>query len=293
MDNVTTSCFFFENSPKRPRFTLECEQQLYEEFYESLENKDNEKWTKGRDTKTTAERLFTATRSFEHILSFSAVFNALEPIKPLVTKLQKLNQDIYTAYQMIGSVLRELKNYRDDIYNEFQHWYDFAVRICKNVGIEPGLPRLAKCWSKYRPSVENDGIISHYKRTVAIPFLDDINFQLSQRLNDQNHVETFTLLPSKMFSESYSIEETAKYLQAKYQSEMTNDGCHFRSELERWYNFWKDKVEHQQDQPDSITETLEFANLVFFPNIRRLLLIGAVLSIGSAKLRELRLEYGG
>ena len=40
---------------------LECEQQLYEEFYESLENKDNEKWTKGRDTKTTAERLFTAT----------------------------------------------------------------------------------------------------------------------------------------------------------------------------------------------------------------------------------------
>ena len=148
---------------------------------------------------------------------------------------------------MTDRVLRELKNCRDDIDNEFQHWYDFDVRICQDVGTERGLPRLAKCWSRYNPNVENDGPISYYKRTVAIPFLDDINFQLSERLKDRNHVETFTLLPSKMFSESYSIEETAKSLQAKYKSEMTNDGCHFRSELKRWYNFWKHKVEYQQD----------------------------------------------
>ena len=68
---------------------------------------------------------------------------------------------------MTDSILRELKNYRDDIDNEFQHWYYFAVRICKDVGIEPGLPRLAKCWGRYRPYVENDGTISNYKRTVA------------------------------------------------------------------------------------------------------------------------------
>ena len=122
-----------------------CEQQLYEELYESLENKNKKKWTWDRDTKTTTQGLFTATRSFEHILSFSVVFNAVEPIKPLVTKLQKRNQDIYTAYQMTVGVLRELKNYRDDIDNEFQHWYDFAVRICKDVGIGSGLPHLAKC----------------------------------------------------------------------------------------------------------------------------------------------------
>ena len=134
-----------------------CEQKLGEEFYESLENKHNEKWTWDRDTKTTAQGLFTATRSFEHILSFSFVFNALKPIKPLVTKLQKRNQDIYTACQMTDSVVMELKNYRDDIDNESQHWYDLAVRICKDVGLEPDLPRLAKCWSRYRPNAEDDG----------------------------------------------------------------------------------------------------------------------------------------
>ena len=36
---------------------------------------------------------------------------------------------------MIYSVLKELENYRDEVDNEFQHWYDFAVRICKDVGI--------------------------------------------------------------------------------------------------------------------------------------------------------------
>ena len=107
---------------------------MYEEFYESLENKHNEKWTWDRDTKTTAQGLFIATPSFENILSLSVVFNALEPMKPLVTKLQKHNQDINTAYQMIDIVLRELKNYRDYIDNEFQHWHNFAVRICKGIG---------------------------------------------------------------------------------------------------------------------------------------------------------------
>ena len=86
-----------------------------------------------------------------------------------------------------------------------------------------------------------------------------------------------------MLSESYSIEETATSSQGKYQSEMTNDGCHFRSELKKWYKFWKDKVEHQQDQPDSIIETLEFSVLDFFPNIRWLLLIVAVSPIGSTE----------
>ena len=135
------------------------------------------------------------------------------------------------------------------------------------------LPRFAKCQSRYRPNVENDGAISHYKRTAAIPFWNDMNFQLNEKLKDQNLVETFTLLPSKMFSESCSTEETAKLLQSKYQSQMTNDGFHFLSELRRWYNFWKDKVEHQQNQPYSFIQTLEFPDLDFFPNICRLLLI--------------------
>ena len=113
--------------------------------------------------------------------------------------------------------------------------------------------------------------------------MDDINFQLSERLKDWNHVETFTILPSRIFSESYRIDGTAQALQTKYQSEMANVGCHFCSELKWWYNFWKDKVDHLQDEPNNIIETLEFPDLNFFPNICRLLLIEAVSPIRSTK----------
>ena len=94
--------------------------------------------------------------------------------------------------------------------------------------------------------------------------MDDINFQLSLRLKDQNHVETFTLLPSKMLSENHNVEETANSKQTKYQSDTTNDGCNFCSESKRWYKFWIDKVKRQQDQPDSIIEMSEFADKTLF-----------------------------
>ena len=79
---------------------------------------------------------------------------------------------------------------------------------------------------------------------------------------------------------------------------MKNDGCYFCSESKRWYNFWKDKVEHRQDQPDSIIKMLKFADLDLFPNLRRLLLIGGVSSIGSteaeraaSRIRRLKTDF--
>ena len=51
----------------------------------------------GAETKIKAQGLFAATNSFEHILAFSLVFNGLDPLKLLASKLLKCNQDIYKA----------------------------------------------------------------------------------------------------------------------------------------------------------------------------------------------------
>ena len=69
--------------------------EIYDNFYKHLEEKYNKNWTWDAETKIKAQGLFAATKSFEHILAFSLVFNGLEPLKPLVTKLQKRNLDIY------------------------------------------------------------------------------------------------------------------------------------------------------------------------------------------------------
>ena len=122
----------------------------YEEFLAHLEETYGKKWTWDSETKVKAQGLFTASRKFGHIAAFSVALNALEPIKPLVTKLQKRNQDIFQGYHMIDDVIYRLKEMREDIDSEFHDWYEQAQKIADSVGVEPSTPRISKCRSRYR-----------------------------------------------------------------------------------------------------------------------------------------------
>ena len=42
----------------------------------------------------------------------------------------------------------KLSNYRDEVDNEFQHWYDFVVRIREYLCVEQSVPLLGKCCSR-------------------------------------------------------------------------------------------------------------------------------------------------
>ena len=108
-------------------------------------------------------------------MAFSAAFDRLDPLKPLVTKLQKRNQDIYVAYSMIDLVMSDMKLYRENIDKEFKPWYNLATTMAQSADVQLSVPRLAKGKSRFRSNVENNGLRSHYKRVVAVPFLDDIN----------------------------------------------------------------------------------------------------------------------
>ena len=185
------------------------------------------------ETKIKAQGLCAATKSFEYVLAFSLVFNGLEPLKPLVTKLQKRNQDIYKAYQIIDNVISKLKGFRHNVDMEFEHWFNFAVKLGEEVNTVPSVTRLVKSWSRFRPNVENNDSLSYYKGSLAIPFLDDINSQLEYCLEDRNHIEFFAVLPSIVFERDYNVEITVKILLEKYHNEVTNEGAHFCSELKR------------------------------------------------------------
>ena len=97
-------------------------------------------------------------------------------------KLQKRNQDIYKAYQMIDNVVSELNGFRDHVEIEFKHLFNFTVKLGEDVNTVPSVPRLTKSRSQFRPNVEIDSSLSYYKRSLAIPFLDDINSQSEYRL---------------------------------------------------------------------------------------------------------------
>ena len=173
------------------------------------------------------QELFAATKSLEHILAFSLVFDGLEPLKPLVMKLQKRNQDIYKTYQITDTVISELKRFRDHLDVELEYWFNFSVKLREEVNTVPSVPRLAKSWSRFRPNVENNGSLSYNKRSLAIRFLNNINSQLEYRLKDRNHIEIFVILRSIMLESDYNLEVTVKILLGKYHNEMINEGGHF------------------------------------------------------------------
>lgn len=84
-----------------------------------LEQRFNKNLMWDAKTEGKSQGLFVVTCLFEHILAFSAAFYCLEPLNPLVTKLQKQNQDIYLAYSINDLVMPDLKCYRENM-DEFQ-----------------------------------------------------------------------------------------------------------------------------------------------------------------------------
>ena len=106
----------------------QSKKKLYDEFYKHLEKEYNKNWTWNAETKIKARGLFAATKSFEYILAFSLVFIELEPLRPLVTKLQKVSQENCKAYQMIDNVISELKGFRDDVDTGFETWFTVKLR---------------------------------------------------------------------------------------------------------------------------------------------------------------------
>ena len=75
---------------------------------------------------------------------------------------------------MIANVISKLKGFRDNVDIEFEHWFNFAVKLGKEVNAVPSVPRLAKRWSRFGPNIVDDGPLSYYKRSLAILFLDDM-----------------------------------------------------------------------------------------------------------------------
>ena len=97
-----------------------CSPTLYQKFYMELEEKHKEKWSWDKETVSKAQGLFAACR----LVAFAVLYNGLEPLKLLVTKLQKHNQGIYQAFQIIDQVINDLREtkYNMDNFTTGMKW---------------------------------------------------------------------------------------------------------------------------------------------------------------------------
>ena len=121
----------------------------------------------------------------------------------------------------------------------------------------------------------------YWKVTVTIPFLDSIVSELKCRFapEKQAHYELCSLIPEIITKKDESdISDTADLLASKWTHLMPSPD-NFESELRRW------KVHCESiKEPRSVMSLLKLdADSIFYPNVRELLCILAVLPIGSTE----------
>ena len=146
-----------------------------------------------------------------------------------------------------------------------------------------------------------------YKSSLAIPFLDYINFKLEHCLKDRSHMEIFAILLSVLFERHHNLEIFVNILLVKNYNEIKNEGAYFRSDIKWWYTFWGRKLNELnkdttsikskekrngkpdlilEDLSDCIIEVLNFGDTDFFSNRCKLLIWEATSPIGSTEAKR-------
>ena len=118
-------------------------------------------------------------------------------VKSLAIKLQQKDQDVLEAYKMIDEVVEGIRYTRTSINENFHFWYADIKNLADSVGTVEAVPRKTAIM-KNRSNIPSDSAEEHYKRTIAIPFLDNLLAQMDQRFNkeDRHACGILSLVPS-------------------------------------------------------------------------------------------------
>ena len=162
---------------------------------------------------------------------------------------------------MINQVINDVRETKDNIDGEFDHWYEMACEMAKSVGVMPSEPRLPKCWSQYHNNVLSEDCESYCWIAIRVPVMDALIVNLYDCMADRKHTELFTLLPSVCLSSKFDLNATATSLQNAFGNDFsTNTTSVFRSEMKRWVKFCKTETEEaskeSKESQDSFIDML-------------------------------------
>ena len=111
----------------------------YHDIYEEVAWTDS--WD--QETRTKAQGLLTRLTSSYTIIAFTITKNGLENIRPMASKLQKWDSDIYQTYS-IDQTRERMITMGQEMEEEHSVWYKDVTRLATLLGTSisaPGTPR--------------------------------------------------------------------------------------------------------------------------------------------------------
>ena len=244
----------------------------------TIEDEEVGDWKWDADSRSSANGLRHVFTNFEHIVAFMITKELLEPIKPIAECLQGRLQEVYLGFKKVDEVNKYYQMVRINVDSEHDRIYSQAKKLASDVDSEEKMPRVhGGRQTRSNPAVECPA--QFWKVTITIPFLDTIISEMAERfdVNKRAHYELCSLIPEVIKSKE-NLQETSDILLIKWEH-LLPSGDNFQSELSRW----KDHC-MQISGDKSITSLLsEDADPIFYPNVRELLCILAILPLGSTE----------
>jgi hypothetical protein len=318
MDSCLQLFLFFDKSPKRQKFlekkidmlapetkkrklrnlcatrwterhkTFDRIEELYVYIVQTLNEiansiYDDENWNWDSESRSMANGLHFTFTNFEHIACFVIAKECLEPLSPVVTCLQGEQMEVYTGFQKVNQIISFYSHIRTSMDDYFTNLYEKIRILATSVESEEKFPRMTTR-QIFRGNTHATTAMEYYKRNVVIPFVDTILNELNTRFNEEKraHIEICSLLPQAMATkDTSSIKSTEKIIFEKWESLLPRPSS-FSSELQRWHHLCS-QLQLQEESASIVSLIQHHADATFFPNIRELLSILAVLPLGSCE----------
>ena len=229
------------------------------------------------NSRSDAQQILHGITNFSFIVVFLTIYQYLSHLSGITIKLQSRAIDVYEAFEMIEDIRKVYKNERDNVDGGFQIMYDQAVRMADKVGCIVSAPRTVGR-QQHRSNVSSTTPIEHYKRNVAIPFLDHVLTHLNEQFSSLsvNASYLLTIVPSVMFSKPSKLSE----ITAQYQQDLPSPEL-LEMEMCRWK--CKFSTVSADKLPNSPSEAIKVCDAQLYPNIRILLQIACTLPVTSCE----------
>lgn len=173
-----------------------------------------------------------------------------------------------------------LSEVRETIDAKHKEWFDTAISLGQKVNAPPPqLPR--RCSRQVACSnIPGETPEIYYKRTITIPFLDQLISHLNSRFSDiqQKAIMGMKIVPSVLMDNSLSASSTQDLVEY-YKEDLPSP-----SSLDVEFHLWKCKWRSFfQPLPDTPVDALAFASTSMFPNIHHLLRLVCTIPVTSCE----------
>ncbi|XP_067030617.1 52 kDa repressor of the inhibitor of the protein kinase-like [Acropora muricata] len=163
---------------------------------------------------------------------------------------------------------------------KFSHGYKHAVRVARNVNVNPTMRRVAGR-QIHRCNAPADNLEQYYQRNVAVPLINHIKAELDEQFSDLSVLASslLCLVPSVLCDRAGDLPNADEIINS-YKDDLPSPEL-LRQELLRFQIRYSSKP--KEDRPNTAAKALKSCDDDLFPNIYALLKICATIPATSCE----------